>query len=81
MLHELATNSYCLKGALWTLYGHSNMASLCSQQLLRLDSKQVSVCIAMCNVARALAEQVLVFSKVLILICTKLIYTVTNYFL
>ncbi|KAK6628847.1 hypothetical protein RUM43_002663 [Polyplax serrata] len=57
MLSELAANSYCLKAALWTLYGQSNMASLCSQQLLRLESKQSSVCLAMCNVARALADQ------------------------
>lgn len=59
MLSELAANSYCLKSALWTLYGQSNMASLCSQQLLRLNSHQSGpVCLAMCNVARALADQV-----------------------
>ncbi|KAL0279939.1 UNVERIFIED_CONTAM: hypothetical protein PYX00_001384 [Menopon gallinae] len=57
MLSELAANSYCLKSALWSLYGQSNMASLCSQQLLRLSSEQPPACLALCNVARALANQ------------------------
>lgn len=64
LLTELPANSYGLKAALWSLYGQSNLAALYSQQLLRLrGSLQPPVCLALCNVARFLADQVSHTSK------------------
>lgn len=83
MLSELAANSYCLKAALWTLYGQSNMASLCSQHLLHLDSTHVPVCLAMCNVSRTLAAQVFyltVLVEVQLISLVKWSKTISNYF-
>lgn len=61
-LTELPANSYGLKASLWSLFGNTNIASLYSQLLLRFRGNlQPPYCLALCNFAHFLADQVSIF--------------------
>lgn len=66
-MFELLANSFAQKAALWLLYGKTEMSSLSSQLLLRLQTQDAmphssysseSTCLALCCVANAFIQEV-----------------------